>query len=57
MEKNKILIEVDGVEELREIDYSVFRGKGETVYYPVLKDREHFYENEEKLVIFTSLVK
>ena len=57
MEKNKVLVEVDGVEELRDVDYPVRRGRDEFVYYPVLYANEHIYENDNKIIVFTSLVK
>ena len=55
-------VSVDGNTEQRSIDYSVYRGKDEDghakfVDYPVLKPKEHFYENDQGIKIFTSSVK
>lgn len=66
MSKETITVEVDGVEEEREIDYSDYRGKnreGEKIFvhYPKLKHErgryEHIWEDDFGISIFTSLVK
>tara|TARA_B110000285_G_C14803163_1_gene458482 strand:+ start:521 stop:709 length:189 start_codon:yes stop_codon:yes gene_type:complete len=61
MNKETIEVQVDGEVEQRNIDYSVYRGKDEDghakfVDYPTLLPKEHFYENEKGLKIFTSIV-
>ena len=48
-------IEVDGEPVVRAIDYSVNRG-GKVVHYPKLEEFEHFFETDDKLVIFRSVV-
>ena len=52
-----MLVEVDGVKEERQIDYSVRRGLDEYVDYPVLREFEHIYESKKGLCIFSSSVK
>ena len=56
MEENKVVVKVDGVEQIRDIDYSARRGKTEFVHYPVLNKYEHIYENEDEIIVFTSLI-
>jgi len=54
-------VNVDGNTEQRFIDYSVYRGKDEDGHakfldYPVLEPKEHIYEDEHGIKIFTSSV-
>lgn len=55
-EQEMVSVKVDGVEQIRKIDYSVRRSKKEVVHYPVLKKYEHIYENDNEVIVFTSLV-
>jgi hypothetical protein len=55
-EKKEMQVEVDGKLETREVDYIVHRD-GIPVRYPKLNNFEHIYENDKRMVIFTSTVK
>ncbi len=56
MEKEKVEVKVDGIPQIRDIDYSQRRGKKEWVHYPKLKRYEHIYENDDEVVVFTSII-
>jgi len=61
MNKKMIEVQVNEKIEERPIDYSVYRGKDEDghakfVDYPVLGSKEHLYENEHGIKVFTSSV-
>ena len=55
-EKKEMQVEVDGKLETRQVDYIVHRDCV-PVRYPKLNDFEHIYENDKRIVIFTSTVK
>jgi hypothetical protein len=56
MQNKTTKILVDGIEEEREVEYSVRRGKDKWVDYPYLEKYEHFYETANKLIIFRSIL-
>lgn len=56
--KNKEMTEVivDGILEEREIDFIARRDLDRWVEYPVLKAREHLYENNRGIFVFSSSI-